>query len=140
MVADRVMLVGDAARQVKPTSGGGIHAALDAAAIAARHAAAAFRGSSLAARALGSYERDWHQTMGRELRRQHDLRRIFTRLDPTQLRSLMNLLERESLRAELDATGDIDFVSLGVRRLALRYPMVTARLATWPRFPTAWLR
>ena len=140
MVADRVMLVGDPARQVKPTSGGGIHAALDAAAIAARHATAAFRGSSLAARTLGSYERDWYRTMGRELRRQHDLRRMFTRLDPTRIRSLMDLLERESLGAELDAKGDIDFLSLSIRRLAFRYPMLTARLATWPRFPSAWLR
>ena len=140
MVADRVMLVGDAARQVKPTSGGGIHAALDAAAIAARHAASAFRGSSLSARALGSYERDWHRTMGRELRRQHDLRRVFTRLDPMRLRSLMDLLEHESLRAELDASGDIDFPSMGLRRLAFRHPMLAARMATWPRFPGAWLR
>ncbi len=138
MVADRVMLVGDAARQVKPTSGGGIHAALDAAAIAARHAGAALRGPRLSARVLGSYERDWRRTMGRELRRQHDIRRMFRRLDPTRLGFLMDLLEREALRSELESRADIDFPSPGIRRLALRYPLLTARLATWPRFPTAW--
>ena len=139
MVADRLMLVGDAARQVKPTSGGGIHAALDAAAMAAHHASRAFQGPQLSARVLASYEREWLRTMGRELRRQHDLRRIFTRLDPARLQFLMDLLEREALRSELETRADIDFPSPGIRRLALRYPLLTARLATWPRFPTAWI-
>jgi len=139
MVADRVMLVGDAARQVKPTSGGGIHAALHAAGLAARHAAEAFHGPSLSARALSSYEHDWHRTMGRELRRQHDLRRVFTRLDGPRLRHLLDLLDRETLRTDVASDADIDFPSRGLRRLALRNPLLAARLATWPRFPAAWL-
>lgn len=139
MVADRVMLVGDAARQVKPTSGGGIHAALHAAGLAARHAALAFHGPSLAARALSGYERDWHRTMGRELRRQHDLRRAFTRLDGPRLRHLLDFLDRDSMRTEVASEADIDFPSTGLRRLAFRYPLLAARLATWPRFPAAWL-
>jgi flavin-dependent dehydrogenase len=139
MVADRVMLVGDSARQVKPTSGGGIHAALHAAGMAASHGAQAFRGSSLSARTLSSYERDWHRTMGRELRRQHDLRRMFTRLDGQRLRDLLDFLDRDSLRTEVASGADIDFPSKGLRRLALRYPLLLARLATWPRFPAAWI-
>jgi flavin-dependent dehydrogenase len=139
LVADRVMLVGDAARQVKPTSGGGIHAALDAAAMAARHATAAFRGSSLSAGVLGSYQREWRRTMGRELRRQHDLRRMLVRLDRSGLLALMELLEREAIRAELESGADIDYPAPGIRRLALRHPLLAARLATWPRFPIAWI-
>jgi digeranylgeranylglycerophospholipid reductase len=139
MVADRVMLVGDAARQVKPTSGGGIHAALHAAELAARHAAVAFRGPSLSARALASYERDWHRTMGRELRRQHDLRRAFNRLDERRLEDLLDILEKDTLGRRVACDGDIDFPSTSLRRLAFRYPLLAARLATWPRFPTAWL-
>jgi geranylgeranyl reductase family protein len=139
MVANRIMLVGDAARHVKPTSGGGIHAALDAAAMAARHAREAFNTGILSARTLGSYERDWHRTMGPELKRQHDMRRMFQRLDAAKLRFLMDLLERETLRSEVESVADIDFPSPVLRRLALRHPILTARLATWPRFPAAWL-
>jgi geranylgeranyl reductase family protein len=140
MVAERVMLVGDAARQVKPTSGGGIHAALAAAALAASHAAAALEGRSLSARALGSYAREWDKTMGRELRRQHDVRRMLQRLDSARIRTLMDLLERETLRDEVVAATDIDFPAPGIRRMALRHPILAAKLATWPRFPGAWIR
>jgi digeranylgeranylglycerophospholipid reductase len=140
MVADRVMLVGDAARQVKPTSGGGIHAALQGASLAARHGAAAFHGPSLSARALATYPREWDRTMGRELRRQHDIRRMLQGLDPARIHLLMDLLERESLREEVIAATDIDFPAPGLRRLALRHPLVAARLLSWPRFPAAWLR
>jgi geranylgeranyl reductase family protein len=139
MAADRVMLVGDAARQVKPTSGGGIHVALHAAGLAARQAAGAFRGPSLSAGALRSYERDWHRTMGRELRRQHDIRRAFTRLSGSRLRHLLDLLDGERLRTDVMSDADIDFPSKGLRRLAIRNPLLAARLATWPRFPAAWL-
>jgi hypothetical protein len=63
---------------------------------------------------------------------------MFKRLDPARLRFLMDLLERETLRTELESRADIDFPSPGIRRLALRHPLLTARLATWPRFPFAW--
>lgn len=139
MVADRVILVGDAARQVKPTSGGGIHAALHAASLAAHHADLAFHSRSLAASALVPYARAWDRTMGRELRRQHDIRRVLQRLDQSRIATIMNLLERETLRAEVGATADIDFPTPGLRRLALRHPVLTARLAVWPRFPSAWI-
>lgn len=138
MVADRVMLIGDAARQVKPTSGGGIHTALDAAAMAARHAQAALNGPGLSSKVLGSYRSEWRRTMGRELRRQYDLRRMLTRLGPARLGILMDLLERETIRADLESRADVDYPSYGLRRLALRHPIATIRLATWPRFPSAW--
>ena len=51
MVADRVMLVGDAARQVKPTSGGGSTRALDAAAFGCWSCHRRFRGLALGPRA-----------------------------------------------------------------------------------------
>jgi hypothetical protein len=43
------------------------------------------------------------------------------------------------LRAEVDASADIDFPTPGLRRIALRHPILTARLAVWPRFPSAWI-
>ena len=69
---------------------------------------------------------------------QHDLRRMFNRLNPARLAFLMDLLERETLRGEFESGADVDFPSPGIRRLALRHPLLTARLATWPRFPSAW--
>jgi hypothetical protein len=64
---------------------------------------------------------------------------MLTRLGPARLDVLMDLLERETIRADLESRADIDYPSYGLRRLALRHPLATIRLATWPRFPAAWI-
>ena len=139
MVADRVMLVGDAARQVKPTSGGGIHAALHAAGLAAGVAGEALHRGDVSARALRPYARRWHRSAGREMRRQHDMRRVFQRLSIHDVQGLMPLLRDHELRRAVDATGDIDFPSRLVRTIGRHRPRTALRLAKWPRFPFAWL-
>jgi digeranylgeranylglycerophospholipid reductase len=139
MVADRVMLVGDAARQVKPTSGGGIHAALEAAGLAASVAADALVNGDLTERGLGAYPRRWHRSRGRELRRQHDMRRVFARLTADDLATLVPLLAEPELRAAIDAEGDIDYASRMVRRIGRHRPQLLLKLLARPRFPLAWL-
>jgi digeranylgeranylglycerophospholipid reductase len=139
MTADRVMLVGDAARQVKPTSGGGIHAALHAAGVAAAVAATAFRRGDVSNPSLNAYPRRWDRTAGREMRRQHDLRRMFQRLTTRDLQKLLPVLEDASVRSTVDAWGDIDFPSRLVSRIARQRPTLLLKLLAWPRFPLAWV-
>jgi digeranylgeranylglycerophospholipid reductase len=139
MVADRVMLVGDAARQVKPTSGGGIHAALEAAGLAASVAADALVKGDLSQRGLGAYPKRWHRYQGRELRRQHDMRRVFARLTAADLATLVPCLAERELRAEIDAVGDIDYPSRMVLRIGRHRPQLLLKLMARPRFPLAWL-
>lgn len=139
MVADRVMLVGDAARQVKPTSGGGIHAALHAAGLAAETAIEALGESDLSARSLGRYAQRWHASLGREMRRGYDLRRVFTKLTESRLDTLVGALESEPLKAEVEAVGDIDFPSRVAWAVARRNPALALRLWSPPRFPGVWL-
>jgi geranylgeranyl reductase family protein len=140
LLADRVLLVGDAARQVKPTSGGGIYGALHAAGVAAEVAGEAFERGDLSSRSLQTYGRRWHRLAGRELRRQHDLRRIYNRLNAEDLPALLRVLEDVRMRRAVDSAGDIDFPSRLVRELARRQPCLTVKLLRWPRFPLAWLR
>lgn len=144
LVADRVLLVGDAARQVKPTSGGGIYAALRAAALVGETVRAALATSDCSRRGLGSYPRQWEAILGQEFGRQNDMRRVFVRLGDTDLRGLLEALRHPRLRDQIEQRGDIDFLSQvvwtvlrGDPRLALR---LVLRLATAPpRFPGAWL-
>jgi flavin-dependent dehydrogenase len=139
MVADRVMLVGDAARQVKPASGGGIHAALEAATLAARVAGDALRRDRLSRRELQAYPDHWHRNQGRELRRQHDMRRVFERLDVRDIASLVPLLEDDELRSAVEIVGDIDYPSRVIRRVGRQRPRLLLKLIPRPRFPLAWL-
>lgn len=64
---DRVLLVGDAAGQVKPTTAGGIHYGIACAEVAARVLDGALRAGDLGARRLARYEREWRREIGREL-------------------------------------------------------------------------
>lgn len=139
IVADRVMLVGDAARQVKPTSGGGIHAALHAAGLAAEVADEAMRHGDLSSEALRAYPRRWHRSVGRELRRQHDMRRAFERLSTKNLVDLVGLIDDPGVRGAIDHAADIDFPSRLVAAVGVRKPRLAVKLLRWPRYPLAWV-
>jgi digeranylgeranylglycerophospholipid reductase len=65
---ERLIAVGDAAGQVKPTSGGGIYYGLLAADIAAATLHEALEDDDLSAKRLARYQRGWRKKLGRELR------------------------------------------------------------------------
>jgi digeranylgeranylglycerophospholipid reductase len=139
MVADRVMLVGDAARQSKPTSGGGVYAAIHAAALAAATAATALHGSNLSAQSLRRYPEQWYAGVGREMKRGYDMRRIFLKLNAARLDLLVDALDRQPLHGDIDEVADIDFPSQVVWAVLRRNPTLALRLCTFPRFPGAWM-
>jgi digeranylgeranylglycerophospholipid reductase len=68
-VADGLMLVGDAARQSDPLTGGGILNALDAGVIAGEVAVRCVGEGDVSERALMEYERRWRETIGVSLSR-----------------------------------------------------------------------
>jgi digeranylgeranylglycerophospholipid reductase len=81
MVTDGLMLVGDAARQVDPLTGGGIINAMTAGELAANVAAQAIGAGDTSARGLGRYQELWQNTVGRKMQRNYRLR---TRFPPDQ--------------------------------------------------------
>jgi digeranylgeranylglycerophospholipid reductase len=77
MVTDGLMLVGDAARQVDPLTGGGIINAMTAARIAAQVAVDAISTGDTSASFLRRYEDEWGRSAGRKMRRNYRLRSKF---------------------------------------------------------------
>lgn len=65
ITADGLMLVGDAARQVNPITGGGIVTALIAGKIAGEVAAAAVKKEDVSVDALKDYPKRWHKAEGK---------------------------------------------------------------------------
>lgn len=137
MVADRTMLVGDAARQTKPTSGGGIFTALASAHIAANCASRRLLGGDLSKRALSAYRKLWQRSIGSELQRQHDIRRALERLDQTGWVQILEELGKKGIKSTLERVGDVDFPS-SLAWLGLRHFRILSKLAVLPEFPTAW--
>ena len=77
MVTDGLMLVGDAARQVDPLTGGGIVNAMAAGELAARVAVEAIDQGEPSAGSLCRYEETWQGGVGRRMARNYRLREKF---------------------------------------------------------------
>jgi digeranylgeranylglycerophospholipid reductase len=77
IVTDGLMLVGDAARQVDPLTGGGIANAMTAGKMAAEVAAAAIEAGDTSKGFLSRYPEQWQRVAGRKLRRNYRLREKF---------------------------------------------------------------
>lgn len=134
--ADRVLLVGDAAAQVKPLSGGGIFTGMRAAELAAATADAALRANDLSAARLRAYDAAWRREFSEEFRTALHLRRLFARLSDEELDAVVDALGRGSLAGTVVAFGDIDFPT-GVARELFRESPGLLRLL--PKALGAWV-
>jgi geranylgeranyl reductase family protein len=134
---DNVLLVGDAAGQVKPFSGGGIYTGLVAARHAAAAAAAAFEADDLGARRLAAYERAWKREIGRELLRSRRLRHLGLALTDADIGRVVRALRSPSLGALAARHGDIDYPSRVLLRLARSFPALGTLARVAVRRPAA---
>jgi geranylgeranyl reductase family protein len=95
--ADRVVVVGDAAGLVKPTTGGGIYYSLHSAAFAAAALTAALERDQLSGDGLSAYETNWRARFGPEMRTQLILRRIAQRLNDEDIDGLFELARTDGI-------------------------------------------
>ena len=133
---ERVLLVGDAAAQVKPLSGGGIFTGMRAGILAASVAGPALAADDLTARRLGAYDVRWRDEFGDEFRRALYLRRLFARLSDAELDAVVDALARGALGRTVVAFGDIDFPTPVVRELLRESPLLVRLL---PKALGAWV-
>jgi len=95
--ADRVVVLGDAAGLVKPTTGGGIYYSLLSASLAAETLTGALAKNDLSASSLADYQAGWRKRLGSELRWQLILRRVAQRLSDAQIDGLFELARTDGL-------------------------------------------
>jgi digeranylgeranylglycerophospholipid reductase len=103
--AERVLVVGEAAGQVKPTTGGGVYYGLLCADIAAGVLERALEAGDLSAKALSAYERKWRARLSRELVIGYRARNLLAGLSNRRLDRLFRLAGRKRL-PELIAEGN----------------------------------
>ena len=111
---ERAVLVGDAAGQGKPTSGGGIYYALLSADIAADTLRRALASDDLSAASLHEYDVAWKGVLQKELRVGRFARSIFERLDGPALLKLLRAAEASGL---LNGSGSFDWHSEIITRV-----------------------
>jgi len=106
-----VMLVGDAAAQVKPTSGGGIYPGL----ICARHCSSiaidSLENYNYSSRYLRRYHALWNNEIGKELNRGMIFRKIIKNLDDNKIDKYLNKINNTKNIDIICNYGDIDYPS-----------------------------
>ena len=106
---DGVVLVGDSAGQVKPTTGGGLYLGAIAADIAAATLDAALKDDDLSARRLSGYESEWRRRFGGEVRRGATIRRIYHSLSPSRVDRMISWASSSGIADDLLRSGNFSF-------------------------------
>jgi flavin-dependent dehydrogenase len=132
---DSLLVVGDAAGQVKPTTGGGVILGGICASIAGEVAARAVREDGLTSAFLRRYEVLWRRRLGREFTVAGLARRVISRLSDRQIDKLFRIVIKERLQGELSIEGDIDFQGRMILKLLKRRDILTVLPFLWRALP-----
>ncbi|MDD4873572.1 MAG: NAD(P)/FAD-dependent oxidoreductase [Dehalococcoidales bacterium] len=106
---ERLIVVGDAAGQVKPLTGGGIYFGLICAEIAINSLKKALENDDFSAKSLSTYEKGWKSKLGRELSICRWAHKLYTKLDDRQIDKMFNIKTKLAIDKALLESGDIDF-------------------------------
>ena len=120
-VADRILVVGDAAGLVKPTTGGGIYYGLLTGRLAAEVLAECLASDSLGARRLSAYDRRWRQRLGSEIRAGLAFRAVAARLPDRAIDALIDIARADGIIPLLKQTADFNWHGAAARSI-LRHP------------------
>jgi len=119
-IADGALLVGDAAGQVKPSSGGGLYTGGVCARIAGRVAAEAALARRTKKTDLTPYEELFMRRIGGEISFARAARRLLRDVDDTRIDALLAGIDRPQVRKLISGYGDIDYPSRIAHALASR--------------------
>ncbi len=94
IVRDNIMLVGDAARQVNPITGGGIVQGMIAARIAGKLAAEAVKKRQFDAKFLKKYHKEWDKTLGNTQKVMHSMKEKFLFMTDDRFNNLVRFCKK----------------------------------------------
>jgi len=130
----RVIVVGDAAGQVKPTTGGGIYYGLLCAEVAVDTLHRALSTDRFSERLFSRYQKEWKQRIGRELRTGYFARRLYERLTNHQIDKIFDIIESRGIHQSLLQSPDLSFDWHGdIIVEGLKHLAPWRRLFGWPR-------
>ena len=114
-----MLIVGDSAQQVKPTTGGGIVFSLICGRIAGKVAHDASRAGDTSKSFLAEYERRWKREIGRDLNAMRRIRRMLFRLPDRRLEKIFSIARTFDVDAILSKADDIDMQGRTLAKLGL---------------------
>jgi len=109
-----LLIVGDAASQVKPTTGGGVIMGLNCAKIAGETAYQAIKHGDCSEIFLSLYQKRWKKAMGFDMAVMRQIRLMLNRLPDRRLDEIVVLCSQLRLNEDLKRVRDIDFQGKGI--------------------------
>jgi digeranylgeranylglycerophospholipid reductase len=128
--ANGFLVVGDAASQVKPTTGGGIVIGLTCAKIAGEVAASAVKEGTFSDKFLKCYEDKWKQRVKFDMRMLLSARKLLNRLSDREMDKVFDVANKLRLDESLIQMKNVDFSKKELMRLA-KSPPALATLASF---------
>jgi digeranylgeranylglycerophospholipid reductase len=124
------LVIGDAASQVKPTTGGGVILGMRCALIAAETIHNALKENNFSAESLSRYQRKWRKLMGFDMWVMLQMRKTFEQLSDNQIDKLILKCKRLELQKVLRNFSDIDFQGKSLARIAWHPSIINLGLYT----------
>ena len=121
--AERVLVIGEAAGQVKATTGGGIYYGLLAARIAAETISLAFAKGCFGARVLQGYERAWRSLLADELTLGLSFRKLYGWIGDRQMDGILHYIARNELKDLIRHKANFDWHRELIVELGKRLPL-----------------
>jgi geranylgeranyl reductase family protein len=131
-VADGAIILGDAAGQVKPTSGGGLYTGGICAKIAGDTAGNTAQANQATRKALFVYEERWQKEIGKELRFGLATRRLLSALTDDEMDVAFAAIDVPDILSLISCEGDIDYPSRLFRTLLAQKNLLSDILALLP--------
>jgi geranylgeranyl reductase family protein len=128
--AERVLVIGEAAGQVKATTGGGIYYGLLAAHLAANTIHTAFATGDFSMAGLRPYERAWRDLLADELRLGLWFRKLYGWLGDRQIDCLLQAIAHNGLKDVIRRQAHFDWHRELITELARRLPLGKLALGT----------
>lgn len=114
-----MLIAGDSAQQVKPTTGGGIVFSLICGRIAGKIAHDACITGDISESFLSEYERRWRSEIGRDLNTMRRIRRMLFRLPDRRLEKIFSIARTFDLATVLSKADEIDMQGRVLAKLGL---------------------
>jgi len=129
--SDRIIVIGEAAGQIKTTTGGGIYYGLLSAEIASETIKKAFRIGNFEAKTLSEYEKKWKKTLGSEITFGEYFHKLYSKLSDKSLDALFDAAKKDGLLSYIAKSGKFDWHKNAVRKI-IRSPNL--RRVLWNEF------
>jgi digeranylgeranylglycerophospholipid reductase len=104
-----LLVVGDAASEVKPTTGGGVIVGLSCSKIAGEVAYEAIKNKDFSETFLSRYQSGWKESIGFDLAVMRQIRKLLNSLSDDKVDRIIGLCRKLGVDSVLEEVGDLDF-------------------------------